>query len=97
MKLCDYKEAIKCFDRILRIIPNDYFSLHFRGISLRESGELQESIYSFNEALNVNENMIITLIDNGDTYKEMGNTEKSIECYDKALRMIKKDFYEELI
>ena len=80
----------------MKIFPNDYFSLHFRRISLRESGKLQESIYSFNKALDVDGNGVITFIDKGDTYKEMGNTEKAMECYEKALNQVKNIFYGEL-
>ncbi len=77
----------------MEIIPDDYFSLHYQGLSLRKSGKLQEALDSFDKALKVDENEVITFIDKGDTFNEMGNTEKAMECYDKALKHVKKSFY----
>ena len=95
IKLGEYRESIKCFDRTLELIPDDYFSFHYKGVALRILGELVEALDSFDHALMINENEAITFVDKGDTFKEMGNDKEAMECYNEACKVMKKGFYED--
>lgn len=72
-------EAVKIYDTILSLRPNDVDAKYLRGVIYSEKNMLDEAMQSFNEVINANPDnydriiqIYVILADNG--YKEVGQT-----------------------
>ncbi len=80
-----YQEAIDCYDKALRVNPNNKYALNGKGIALNSQGKYQEAIEYYDKALRVNPNYFEALYNKGFALKKIGKYQEAIEYYDKTL------------
>ncbi|MCB7128227.1 MAG: tetratricopeptide repeat protein [Candidatus Brocadiales bacterium] len=87
----DYKKAISCYDKALRIDKNNAEAWHNRGCSLAELGRHEDAIKSYDKALEVDPNMSEAWYNKGRSLAKLGRHEDAIKSSDKALKIDKND------
>jgi tetratricopeptide (TPR) repeat protein len=81
-----YTEALECFFRVFRIVPDDPFLLHTIGSVYGASGKTEEAISWFDKALAIDPQHYKALWDKGFTLDRIGKHDEAIACYDKILQ-----------
>ena len=85
-----YVEALKCYEEILQLEPDNINALIDKGVTLQNIGQLKMSIKSYDEALLLDPTNIDALVNKGSALHTLYEYEKAIDCYDKALEIDKK-------
>ena len=62
----EYEEALRTFDRLLRIKPHDVQAMNYRGVILGKLGRYTEAINTFSEILRL--------------YPEMADAKRKLEA-----------------
>jgi tetratricopeptide (TPR) repeat protein len=84
----EYDEAIKCYDKVLEIDPNDIFALNNKGLALDDLGKHDEAIKCYDKVLEIDPNYAAAVWYNkGLALYHLGNYNEAIKCYDKALEI----------
>lgn len=81
----DYDEAIRIYDNILEISPNNISTLKMKGIAQSNIGEHQKSLKQFFTILQHRPNDIIALSGMGLGFGNLGEYEESKKYFEKAL------------
>src|SRR3989344_2667073 len=82
-----YREAIKAFNRVLKIEPQDIYSLHYIGTALDELGEHEQAIKLFDQVLEIDPAHVKALFNKGVTFANLGKYLEAIEFYDEVLKI----------
>jgi tetratricopeptide (TPR) repeat protein len=85
----NYNEAIKCFDKAVKLIPSFAFALYEKGVALLQLNKYNEAIECFDKALEINEFLLLSLINKGVALLQLNKYNEAIECFDKALEKYK--------
>ena len=86
-----YQKALKCYDRILEIKPNDVDALNHRGLLLANLDRYEEAVLSYNKVLLVKPNNIFVLTNNSDALVKLKRYKEAVVCYDKILKRTPND------
>ena len=81
----DYDKAIRIYDDILEIFPNDIVTLKMKGIAQSNAEEHQKSLKQFFAILQHRPNDVVALSGMGLGFGNLGEYEESIRYFDKAL------------
>ncbi|MFU8767276.1 MAG: tetratricopeptide repeat protein [Candidatus Methanoperedens sp.] len=80
-----YAEAVKCYNKALKLTPGSTSALNNKGLALARMERLQAAVWCYNKALKINPDDVDIIFNNGMTLEKMGNYEKAILCYDDIL------------
>lgn len=83
----DHTNAIACYQKALKLNPNNIEALMEIGISLNEGGRYMEAIKSFEEVLARDPFNEVALIDEGFSLEKLHQYSTAVECYDLALKV----------
>ncbi len=87
-----YEEALKYFDRALKIDPNDPYVLGYKGDALLDFGKFDEAVVIYKRALEIDPGDVITLANLGYTLSLLERYDEALVYYDKALSIEDDDF-----
>ena len=90
-KLKEYKKAIECFDKAIKINREDpalYFS---KGKTYHKQKKYKKAIEYFDKAIAIDSNNAAVYAKKGKSYRKLKNFEKSIESYKKAISINPED------
>ena len=79
-----YRQAIKDYDRALKVKPDYPEALNARGYAYRMSGFYEKAIRDFNASIRIKPNLP-ALHNRGDTYRARGSYDKALEDYNAVL------------
>ena len=82
----EYKQAIKIFDDILEISPNNISTLKMKGIVLSNLEQHDKSLKQFFKVLQFRSNDVISLTGMGVGFGYLGEYQEAIAYFDKALK-----------
>jgi tetratricopeptide (TPR) repeat protein len=86
-----FKEAVKCYDEVLKIDPQNFNAWHNKGRALHVVGRLEDALKCYNEALKIDPFDIIVLCNKGFVLYEIGRFEETVKCYNEVLRIDPKN------
>ena len=92
-KIAKHEEAIKVFDEILKINPDNYIVWNKKGLSLSELGKNASAINAYDEALRINPEYVDALRNKGWSLDGTFRPGEATEFLDKALEIDPKDAY----
>jgi len=87
-----YKEAIECYDKALKVKPDDYESLRNKGIALFWLEKYEEAIKCYDRALKIKPDDYDSLRNKGIALFQLKRYKEAIECYDRALKFKPSDY-----
>ena len=87
LKLKKYNEALKYFDRAIKLNPNAVIAHTNRGAVLSYLGRDNEAISSYDVAIQINPDEAAAWYNQGNSFKKLGIYDKAIEKYKKAIRL----------
>ena len=83
--------ALRCYEKVLRVIKDDYAVWHSQGKVLVELGCYDDALISYDNSLNLNPDNYLAWYDRGDLLSEyqgdFSQQEEAIKSYDKALEI----------
>jgi tetratricopeptide (TPR) repeat protein len=88
-----YEEAVECYDKVLKVEPNNVYFLTNKGNALKNQGKYQEAINCYDQVLAIDPNIVDAMNGKCDILYNIGKYKKAIECYDKALRVEPNNIY----
>lgn len=87
----NFKEAIKYFDKILKVNPDDDKIWNHKGDALHHMGKLEDAIICYDKVLEINPNYGIAWNHKGVILGSLGKYEEAKECFSKARELGFKD------
>jgi tetratricopeptide (TPR) repeat protein len=81
-----YDQAIECFDKAIKINPNEPKIWYTKGTALANLGKYDQAIECFDKG-SIEPNNQNIHIDKGTALHYLGKYEQSIECFDKAIKI----------
>jgi tetratricopeptide (TPR) repeat protein len=87
------EEAIKCFERALKIIPNYGEAWGRKGRAFSILGKFREAISCYDKALELEPEWVISWYNKGAALGKLSKSEEAIECYDRVVE-INPRFYQ---
>ena len=87
-----FDEAIECYDKALKINPNNVKAWNNKAFALHNLNRLEEAIECYDEALKIDPNFISALQNKAFALRTLNRLEEAIECDEKTLNINPKDF-----
>jgi len=82
-----FDEAIKCYDKALKINPGNDAFWYNKGLALEHLGKFDEAIKCYDKALEINPEDELFWNNKGNTLVKFGKIENAVKCYDKILEL----------
>ena len=79
-----YEKAIECYDKALKINPNDTEALNNKGVALYRLGRHEEAIECYDRALEINPNDAEAWYNKGNVLYELRRYKEAVESKGKA-------------
>ncbi|MBF0445632.1 MAG: tetratricopeptide repeat protein [Magnetococcales bacterium] len=86
-----FDQAIKCYEKVLEIRPNDAATISNIGTALQSMGKLDEAVSSYKKAIKIKPDYAMAYSNLGNILAEQGRVEEAITHYKKAIK-IKPDY-----
>jgi len=83
----EHVDAIKHYDRVLEIEPNNVEAWANKGMALGHLGKYDEAIDSYDRALEIEPNYALALYNKGSALGNRGKFNEAIDSYDRALEI----------
>ena len=87
-----FNEAIECYDKALKINPNNVKAWNNKAFALHNLNRLDEAIECYDEALKIDPNFISALQNKAFALRTLNRLEEAIECDEKTLKINPNDF-----
>ena len=84
------KDALTCYDEILRLEPSHAEALVKKGAVLERLKQDDAAIRCYNRAIEVNEKMTLAYLSKAGVCNRLGRYEEAMECYEQALQTEEK-------
>lgn len=84
------KDALTCYDEILRLDPSHAEALVKKGSVLERLKQDDAAIRCYNRAIEVNEKMTLAYLSKAGVCNRLGRYEEAMECYEQALQTEEK-------
>ncbi|NRB10394.1 MAG: tetratricopeptide repeat protein [Rickettsiaceae bacterium] len=84
-ELSAYQEALNCFDKGLKVTPNNPHLIAWKGNILIKINKLSEAIKYFNKALTIDSTIGYIYSWKGNSLYKLGNFAEALECFNHAL------------
>ena len=81
-----YSEALKYFDKYMKIFPNDAKAFNFRGLTYQSKKEYEKAIEDFSKALKIDPDYTAALSNRGECYFKMEDWENAATDFTKVLK-----------
>ncbi|HSF49968.1 MAG TPA: tetratricopeptide repeat protein [Nitrososphaeraceae archaeon] len=85
-------EALKCYDQVLSIDPNNLSALNDKGYLLNKLGRYNEALEYFNKALSIDPTYVDALLNKGNSLSCLNKHDKAINFYDQVLKIESTNF-----
>ena len=85
--VCDHEQAIKIFEKMIEIEPENYRALYNLGITYFNLGKIEKALESYNMALKIKPDYKFCYYNMGYLYENQGDLEKAMDFYEKALKL----------
>jgi len=89
-----WEDALKHFDRVIRLDSDFFKAWHYKGVALDglgtalgEIGKYEEAIACYNKVLVINPRYEYAWFNKGNSLVNLGRYEEAIACYDNALQI----------
>jgi len=82
-----YSEAIKFFDKIIKLAPKVDLTYLAKGSALIELGKHKQAIINFKKALEINETSYQALNNLGNAYADIKNFQEALSYFDRAIEL----------
>ncbi len=83
----NYEGAIKCFEKVLELEPDNPTALTCKGIALADLGRESESMQCFDSLLESEPNVHATINNKAQALSRLGKLDEAIELYDKIIEI----------
>ena len=80
------KEAVACYDEILKLAPNHAEALVKKGSALERLKQDDAAIRCYDRAIEVNEKMTLAYLSKAGVCNRLGRYDEAMECYEQALQ-----------
>ena len=80
------KEAVACYDDVLKIDPNHAEALVKKGAALERLKQDDAAIRCYDRAIEVNQKMTLAYLSKAGVCNRLGRYEEAMECYEQALQ-----------
>jgi tetratricopeptide (TPR) repeat protein len=80
------KEAVACYDEILKLDPNHAEALVKKGAALERLKQDDAAIRCYDRAIQVNEKMTLAYLSKAGACNRLGRYDEAMECYERALQ-----------
>ena len=87
-----FNEAIECYDKALKINPNNVKAWNNKAFALHNLNRLDEAIECYDKSLEIDPNFISSLRNKAFALRTLNRLDEAIECYDKVLKIDSNDF-----
>jgi tetratricopeptide (TPR) repeat protein len=78
-------EAIKIFDKVTRMSPNDIKAWYCKGSSLHLKNQFEDALYCFNHVLNLDTDNAKAMLRKAECLSKLGRADQCIVIYDRLL------------
>ena len=82
-----YEDAIKCYDKVIEINPEDDKAYNNKGIALANLGKYEDATEEYNKAIEINPEDDTAYYNKGNALANLGKYEDAIEEYNKAIKI----------
>ena len=89
----EFEKAIKYFNKILEIDPNNYRAIYNIGIAHFNMGDMNKAMRAYNDAIKIKPDYKHCYYNIGLIYELMDNLKESLKFYKKALEIDPKFIY----
>jgi tetratricopeptide (TPR) repeat protein len=80
------KEAVSCYDEILKLEPNHAEALVKKGAALERLKQDDAAIRCYDRAIEVNQRMTLAYLSKAGVCNRLGRYDEAMECYEQALQ-----------
>ncbi len=87
-----FNEAIECYEKALKINPNNVKAWNNKAFALHNLNRLEEAIECYDEALKIDPNFTSALQNKAFALRTLNRLEEAIECDEKTLKINPNDF-----
>nr|MDO8082566.1 tetratricopeptide repeat protein [Candidatus Freyarchaeota archaeon] len=87
-----YEEAIKFYDKALKINPQDVVALTNKGTALDQLGRYEDAVECFDNVLEINPKDAEAINNKGSSLIKLNRYEEAIECFNEALTINPNNF-----
>ena len=87
VKLEKYEEAISCYDKIIRLDPQDLKAWSNKGFALINLEEYEEAISCYNQVIRFNSKDYNAWFNRGNSLANLRKYEEAISCYDRVIKI----------
>ncbi len=85
----NFEEAIRCYDRAIKICPDSYEAWRYKGFAYFNRGQLRNALNCYDKAIEIKPDYFQAWMDKGWAILELGNNrKKAIRCFKRILRNI---------
>ena len=88
-----YEDAIEAIDKVLKVNPDDNFTLSRKGDALVILGKYKEALEVIDKVLEIDSNDVYTLTSKGNVLAILDEDEGAIEVFNKALEISPNDSF----
>jgi tetratricopeptide (TPR) repeat protein len=88
----NYEDALKYYEKALKIEPRNVYALNYAGLSLAKLQKYERAIMYFDQALDVDRNNVFALTFKGISLGGLQKYNDAIESYDEALAIEPNNF-----
>ena len=81
------EQAIKDYDKSIRVDPNYANPFNNRGVARQKKGEYDRAIEDFNAAIGIDPNYANAFANRGETYQKKGDFALALKDFDEAIRL----------
>lgn len=81
------KEALVCFDEILKLNENHAETLVKKGVALERLRQDEAALLCFNRAIELDRNMTLAYLHKGGVCNRLQRYDEAVECYEEALKV----------
>ncbi len=79
-----YQEAIKCYDKVIELEPDDYAAYYNKGLALHDLGKYKEAIDCYDKAIEIKLDYANAYQNKGISLYCAGDESEAIKCWDKV-------------
>lgn len=81
----DFYEALKCFDKLLKIRPDDILSWNEKRRIFADLGKYEDAIECCDKLIEIDSKDNFAFLFKGNYLNKLGKIEEAIECFDKSI------------
>lgn len=84
------REAVACYDEILKLDPAEPEALVRKGTALERMNRFEEALQCYERAIAADSRMALAYVSKGSVCNRLGRYDEALECYERALRHAEK-------